>query len=135
MTVKKKTTTLIGILFQTILNKNDNLTIDNSIVFIRSLRKGTENLKATGQLAKKLSHFKDWMQNPICHSVRQEGKLNYFNFQQQHLELLKLFKVFQVFHPLLSPIAPYPYLFTQWPHPFLCSTHVNTKLLTIASIR
>ena len=46
------------------------------------------------------------MQNPICHSVRQEGKLN-FNFHQQHLELLKLFKVVSSFSSFSPPPLPH----------------------------
>ena len=114
--------------------------IYNSIVFIRSLRKCTENLKSIGQLEKKVWHCKE-MQNPICHPVRQEGKLrpttvnNLKTIIWTFSNCLKLFQVFQVFHPLLSPIAPYPYLFTQWPNRLVCSTHVNTMLSTVASIR
>ena len=120
--------------------------IDNSVVFIRFLRKCTENLKAIGQLEKKLWHCKE-MQNPTFHSVRQEGKLRPttvnnvktmigpFQLFSVVWSCFQLFEVFEVFDPLLSPIAPYPYLFTQWPHRLWCSTHVNTMLSTVASIR
>ena len=141
--MKRKTTTLISILFQTILNKNETFFIDISIDFIRSLRKCTENLKAIGLLEKKLCYYKEWieMRYPICRSVRQEGGLRPTTVNNLKTRIwtfkdcLKLFKVFQVFHPLLSPILPYPYLFTRWPHRLVCSTHVNTMLLTVASLR
>ena len=143
MTVKWKTTTLISILFQTILNKNETFFIDISMDFIRSLRKCTENLKAIGLLEKKLCYFKEWieMQYTICRSVRQEGRLwpttvnNVKTRIWTFFVVSSLLQVFASFCPLSSPILPYPYLFTRWPHRLVCSTHVNTMLLTVASLR
>ena len=51
------------------------------------------------------------------------------------LVVSSLLQVFASFCPLSSPILPYPYLFTRWPHRLVCSTHVNTMLLTLASLR
>ena len=112
MTVKRKTTTLISILFQTILNKNETFFIDISMDFIRSLRKCTEKLKAIGRLEKKLCYFKEWieMQYPICHSVRQEGGLrpttNCQQFEDQNLDLLRLFQVCFKFLQVFAPFHP-----------------------------
>ena len=138
-----KTTTLINILFQTILNENETCFVDIWIDFIRSLRKCTENLKAIGLLEKKLCYFKEWieMQYTICRSVRQEGRLwpttvnNVKTRIWTFFVVSSLLQVFASFCPLSSPILRYPYLFTRWPHPLLSSTHVNTMLLTVASLR
>ena len=75
---------------------------------------------------------------PSSQAGRKTSAYNCQQFQDHNLDLLscfQLFQVFEVFDPLLSPIATYPYLFTQWPHRLLCSTHVNTIFSTVASIR
>ena len=107
------------------------------------LKKMHRKFEGNRPISKKVIAFQrmNWNAKPNLPSSQAGRKTSAYNcqqFQDHHLDLLscfQLFEVFEVFDPLLSPIAPYPYLFTQWPHRLVCSTHVNTIFSTVASIR
>ena len=106
-------------------------------------KKGHRKFEGNRLISKKVIAFQrmNWNAKPNLPFSQAGRKTSAYNCQQcqdHNLDLFscfQLFEVFEVFDPLLSPIAPYPYLFTQWPHRLVCSTHVNTMLSTVASIR
>ena len=102
------------------------------------LKKGRRKFEGNRPISKKVIAFQSLDAKPDLpfSKAGRKTQLQHSTTASRALfkDCLKLFQVFQVFHPLLSPIAPYPYLFTQWPHRLLWSTHVNTTWLTVASV-
>ena len=103
------------------------------------LKKGRRKFEGNRPISKKVIAFQSLDAKPDLpfSKAGRKTQLQHSTTASRALfkDCLKLFQVFQVFHPLLSPISPYPYLFTRRPHRLVWSTHVNTMLLTVASIR